>query len=156
MIHLIWACVAGALLFALYKYKQWEIDSLKEIIERGQAYLKQKSDYYTEKDLDLKGKLKICAVSPNITKNNPLILKFLESDGIERIEIIDGQQICYYSGSIISKVISINKHPFRFASDFEAGMESQEPTIYRISREGEQIPMEVAGWEPHWILVFDK
>lgn len=35
MIHLIWVCVAGALLFALYKYKQWEIDSLKEIIERG-------------------------------------------------------------------------------------------------------------------------
>lgn len=73
IVNLIWICIMIALLFTLYKYKQWEIDDLKEIIERGKTYLKQRSDYYTEKDLDLKGKLKICAVSPNISKSNPLI-----------------------------------------------------------------------------------
>lgn len=156
VVHLVWLCVTVALLFVLYKYKQWEIDDLKEVIERGKTYLKQRSDYYTEKDLDLKGKLEICAVSPNITKDNPLVLKFLEANGTERIEVIDGKKVCYYSGSIISKITSLNKHQFLFASDFEAGMECQEPTIYGIGKDGEKIPMEVAGWEPHWILIFDK
>lgn len=158
MVHLIWLSIMIFSLIVLYKYKQQEINDLREVINHGRTYLKQKSEYYEKKDLNLKGKLKINIISSNVTKENPLILKFVEFDGSGWIETIDEKKTCYYSclSLNISRIESLNGHKFRFASDFEAGMECQEPTVYAIGKDNVRIPLEVPGWESYWILIFDK
>lgn len=156
MVHFIWIGICSLLLFLQNKYKQSEINHLHELLDRAKDYIRQRSSYYTEKELDLKGKLKIKLVTDDISENNPIIIKFYEADGYEKVEAFHEKKICYYGGSSITKIESLSGHLFRFASDFEAGMEYQGATIYTTGKNGEEIPLETVGWEPHWILIFDK
>ena len=132
MVHLVWMAVATVLLFTQYRYKQDEINDLRDMIKRGREYVKEVSQYFTEKNINTEGKLKIYVTSSRISEDEPLVFKIIESDGTEQTKIVTEKHIYTYIGTPISRIESISGHPFRFASDFEVGMENQEPTVYTV------------------------
>ena len=118
-----------------YRYKQDEINDLRDRLT-GREYVKEVSQYFTEKNINTEGKLKIYVTSSRISEDEPLVFKIIEIDGTEQTKIVTEKHIYTYIGTPISRIESISGHPFRFASDFEVGMENQEPTVYTVYENG--------------------
>lgn len=150
--------VAAILLIAEFWFVksiyEYQIQLLRERLDRGREYVSNRSKYLLEADLSLEGRFEIHVLEVN--PKEPIILEFTMKDGRKEMRVYEEPGVYSFSGIALTHVKCVSGHLFRFSNEYEAGMEYQGATIFAISKTGIKTPCEVERWEKEWIIFFDR